>query len=122
MIAVKKGQTISDLTKKYYGIVNMTLIDFLLEVNPDITNVHLIIVDQKIKIPHITEELLMIQSADRTYKIHAGTFETPDSAKLFSDEPVLKGKKIEISSPESIPPGDLVSCDDRERLIIRMKC
>jgi cell division protein FtsN len=74
----------------------MTLIDFLLEVNPNITNVNLIIVDQKIKIPHITEELLIIQSADRTYKIHAGTFETPDSARLYSDEPVLKGKKIEI--------------------------
>jgi len=103
MIAVKKGQTISDLTKKYYGIVNMTLIDFLLEVNPDITNVHLITVDQKIKIPNITEELLIIQSADRTYEIHAGTFETPDSARLYSDEPVLKGKKIEIL-PRKVSP------------------
>ena len=103
MIAVKKGQTISDLTKKYYGIVNMTLIDFLLEVNPDITNVHLIIVDQKMKVPYITEELLMIQSADRTYKIHAGTFETPDSAKFFSNEPALKGKKIEIL-PRKVSP------------------
>ena len=81
----------------------MTLIDFLLDVNPDITNVHLIIVDQKIKVPYITEELLMIQSADRTYKIHAGTFETPDSAKLFSNEPALKGKKIEIL-PRKVSP------------------
>ena len=103
VIAIKKGQTISDLTKKYYGTVNMTLIDFLLEVNPDIANVNLIIVDQKIKIPNITEELLMIQSVDRTYKIHAGTFETPDSAKLYSDEPVLKGKKIEIL-PRKVSP------------------
>jgi len=103
MIAVKEGQTISELTKKYYGTVNMTLIDFLLEVNPDITNVHLIIVDQKMKIPYVTEELLMIQSADHTYKIHAGTFETPDSARLYSDEPVLKGKKIEIL-PRKVSP------------------
>ena len=103
MIAVKKGQTISQLTQKYYRVVNLTLIDFLLEVNPTITNVHIIIVDQKIKIPYITEELLMIQSADRTYKIHAGTFETPDAAKLFSNEPVLKGKKIEIL-PRKVSP------------------
>lgn len=103
MITVKKRQTISQLTQKYYGIVNVTLIDFLLEVNPNITNVHLIMVDQKIKIPNITEELLIIQSADRTYKIHAGTFETPDSARLYSDEPVLKGKKIEIL-PRKVSP------------------
>jgi hypothetical protein len=103
MIAVKKGQTISQLTQKYYGVVNITLIDFLLEVNPKITNVNLIVVDQEIKIPYVTEELLMVQSADGTYKIHAGTFETPDSARLYSDEPVLKGKKIEIF-PRKVSP------------------
>jgi general secretion pathway protein A len=96
MIAVRKGETISQLTQRYYGFVNLTLIDFLSEVNPEITNVHLILVDQKIKIPQITEELLMIRSADGTYKIHAGTFDTPDSARLYSDEPLLKGKEIEI--------------------------
>ncbi len=103
MIAVKKGETISQLTQRYYGMVNLTIIDFLLEVNPEITNAHLIIVDQKIKIPYVTEELLMIQSADRAYKIHAGTFETPDSARLYIDEPLLKGKKIEIL-PRKVSP------------------
>jgi type II secretory pathway predicted ATPase ExeA len=103
MIAVKKGQTISQLTQKYYGVVNLTLIDFLSEVNPEITNVHLIIVDQKIKIPYITEELLMIRSADRSYKIHAGTFENPDSARNYSDDPSLKGKKIEVF-PRKVSP------------------
>jgi hypothetical protein len=103
MITVKKGQTVSQLTQKYYGVVNETLIDLLLEVNPEITNIHVIIVDQKLKIPYVTEELLMIQSADRTYKIHAGTFETPDSARLYSNEPILTGKNIEIL-PRKVSP------------------
>ena len=103
IVAVKKGQTISQLTQEYYGMVNLTLIDFFLELNPKITNVNLIIVDQEIKIPNITEELLIIQSPDHTYKIHAGTFETPDPAKLYSDEPGLKGKKIEIL-PRKVSP------------------
>jgi general secretion pathway protein A len=103
MIAVKKGQTISQLTQKYYGVVNLTLIDFLLEVNPKITDVNLIVVDQEIRIPYVTEELLMVPSADRTYKIHAGTFETTDSARLYSGEPILKGKKIEIL-PRKVSP------------------
>ncbi len=103
VVAVKKGQTLSQLAHKYYGMGNKTLIDFILEFNSEITNVHLIIVDQKIKIPDITEELLIIQSPDRTYKIHAGTFETPSPAKFYRDEPVLKGGKIE-TLPRKVSP------------------
>ena len=84
-------------------MVNLTLIDLLLELNPPITNVHLILVDQEIKIPNITEKLLIMPSSDHTYKIHAGTFETPDPAKLYSDEGVLKGKEIEIL-PRKVSP------------------
>ena len=96
VVAVKEGQTVSQLTQKYYGRVDLTLIDLLLELNPEITNVHLIMVDQEIRIPNITEELLIIPYTDHTYKIHAGTFETPDPAKLYSNEPELKGKKMEV--------------------------
>ncbi len=102
-MTVKEGQTISQLTWKYYRVVNETLIDFLLELNPEITNIHLITVGQEITIPYVTEELLIIESKDGTYKIHAGTFETPDSAKGYRDEPVLKRKKIEIL-PRKVSP------------------
>jgi general secretion pathway protein A len=103
MVAVKKGQTISQLTQEYYGMVNLTLIDLLLELNPAITNVHLIRIDQEIKIPNLTEKLLIVPAPDHTYKIHAGTFETPDAARLYSDEPALKGKEIEVL-PRSVSP------------------
>jgi general secretion pathway protein A len=103
VVVVKEGQTISQLTKTYYGRADLTLIDFLLELNPEITNVHLILVDQEIKIPNITEKLLIIPSPDHTYKIHAGTFETPDPAKLYRDELVLTGKKIEVV-PRKVSP------------------
>ncbi len=98
VIAVQKGQTISSLAQRYYQKVNTTLIDLILDFNPEITNADLIMVDQKIKIPKIMEERLIIQSSDRTYKIHVGTFWTPDFAKLYRDEPSLKGKEIEILS------------------------
>lgn len=103
VVAVKEEETVSQLTRKYYGRANITLMDFILELNPKITNVHLIIVDQEIKIPNITEELLIIQSLDHTLKIHAGTFETPDPAKFYNDEPALRGKEIEIL-PRKVSP------------------
>jgi general secretion pathway protein A len=103
VIAVRKGQTVSQLTQKYYGRADLTLIDFLLDLNPEITNVHLIMVDQKIRIPHITEELLIIRSPDHTYKIHMGTFEAPELAEPYNNEPALKGKKVEVF-PQKVSP------------------
>jgi general secretion pathway protein A len=102
-VTVEKGQTISQLTQEYYGMVNLTLIDLLLELDPTITNVDLILVHQEIKIPNITEKLLIIPSPDHTYKIHAGTFETPDPARLYRDEAALKGKKVE-ALPRKVSP------------------
>jgi len=95
-VVVKKGQTLSQLAQQHYGLVNLTLIDLLLELNPTITNVDLILVDQEIKIPDVTEGLLIIPSTNQTYEIHAGTFESADPAKLFSGEPALKKEKIGI--------------------------
>ena len=103
VITVKEGQTISYLTRKYYRMANKTLIDLVLDFNPEINNVHLILVDQEIKIPNITEELLIIRSPDHSYKIHVGTFQTPEPPRLFRDEPVLKGKKIEVL-PRKVSP------------------
>jgi general secretion pathway protein A len=103
VVAVEEGQTVSSLVQKYYRRVNMTLVDLILDFNPEITNADLIIVDQKIRIPKITEERLIIQSSDRTYRIHVGSFSTPDFAKLYKDEPSLKEKEIEIL-PRNISP------------------
>jgi general secretion pathway protein A len=106
VMIVKEGQTISYLTLKYYRMVNQTLIDLVLDFNPEIKNVHLILVDQEIRIPNITEELLIIRSPDSSYKIHLGTFQTPEPARLFRDEPVLKGKKIEVL-PRKVSPQEI---------------
>jgi len=103
IVSVKEKQTVSYLTQRYYGMVNKTVIDLILDFNPEITNVHLILVNQEIKIPHITEGLLIIQSPGPAYEIHAGTFQTPNAAKVYSDELTLRGKKIEIL-PRKVSP------------------
>jgi general secretion pathway protein A len=129
IVAVRKGQTLSQLAQEYYGMINLTLIDLLLEVNPSITDVNLIIVDQEIKIPRMTERLLIIQSPDDTYKIHAGTFEAPDPAELFRDGPAGKRAKIE-TLPRKVSPretwyrvmiGDFDNKDDALKVISLLK-
>jgi len=96
VIAVEKGQTLFALARKYYGMANITLIDLILDFNPEIANAHLVKVNQTIKIPKITKQLLIIQSSDLTYKIHVGTFWIPGLAEVYRDEPALKEKEIEI--------------------------
>ncbi len=105
VIAVEKGQSLSFLSQKYYRLSNPTVLDLILDFNPEITDPGLIQVNQKIKIPKITKEWLMHQSLDRAYKIHVGTFWTPDFVKPYKNEPALKGKEIEVL-PRKVSPQD----------------
>ena len=80
----------------YYPVVNASLLDFILEVNPEVTDSNLIFSSQKIKIPKITEESLLIRVSDDIYKIHVGTFSSDQDMHVYKDEPLLRGKKLEI--------------------------
>ena len=96
IVTVRAGQTISSLSQEYYRMTHTTLIDIILDFNPEITNVHLILIDQEIKIPKITEELFIIPSSEGTCKIHVGTFSTQDISKLYRNERSLAKKEIEV--------------------------
>jgi len=106
IITVKKGNCISYLALKYYHMTNETIVDLILKENPEITNAHLIHINQLIKIPEITEESLIVKLPDNTYKIHLGTFKTPDYAQLYHSEPTLKGKELNII-PIKVSPRDI---------------
>jgi general secretion pathway protein A len=105
VVTVEGGQTLSSLAKKYYHAANTTLVALILDFNPEITNANLITVDQRIKIPKMTEELLIMLSTDHTYKIHLGTFQNPKFVMFYRDESALKGKAIEIL-PRKVSPRD----------------
>jgi hypothetical protein len=100
---VHRGEFLFSLARKYYHMTNTTLIALILDCNPEITNIHLISLNQKIKIPKITEELLIMQYNDHTYKIHVGTFQNSSFVRFYRNEPVLKGKVIEVFSQKVSP-------------------
>jgi phage tail protein X len=103
VVTVKEGETLSYLAEKYYHRTNTTLVTLVLDCNPEITNADLIQVNQKINIPKITDESLITQSADYTYKIHVGTFENAGFVRVYSSEATLKGKDIKIF-PRKVSP------------------
>jgi hypothetical protein len=105
VVIVEEGQTLSFLAKKHYRIANTTLVALILDANSEISNANLILVNQIVHLPKITKELLVIQSMDRTYKIHVGTFQDPDPIRLYRSEPVLKGRTLEVL-PRKVSPKD----------------
>jgi len=102
-VAVRLGQTISSIAEQYYGMTNKTLCELILQFNPAITNIHFITVDQIIHMPKISEERLVIQSPDRTFKLFAGTFWTPTLANVYQYQPALQGKVVDVI-PRNVSP------------------
>jgi hypothetical protein len=96
IVEVPERETLYSLIEQYYPKPNPTIVDCILESNPMIKNIHLILVKQKIIIPEIQEESLLINPKDGTWKLHLGTFSSPDSAGIYKEEETLRGKEIHI--------------------------
>lgn len=103
IVTVEEKECLLSLAQRYYSKGNETVVDFILQLNPEVHNVHLINHLQKIKLPEITEESLIIEQSDHTYKIHLGTFLTREPAKRYKEEPSLKGKEVE-AVPKKVAP------------------
>ena len=106
VIGVVEGGTLYSIARAHYHQANTTLIDYILEFNPGIENIHQLPANQKIRIPEIREETLLMQSPDGSWKIHLGTHVNQGIARRYGKEPLLKGKEIEIIkrqvSPEDV--------------------
>ena len=101
VVVVKERETLSSLARRYYRLVDPTLLDLILEFNPGIDNVNLIKVDQKIKIPRISDELRIMESSLHTYRIYVGTFGTLGDATRFKS--IFTDREVEVI-PRRISP------------------
>ena len=102
VILVKEGWTLSSVAQQYFSGINNSLLDFILEANPEIRDINLVFPGQKIKIPYITEETLLWRGPDNRYQLFLGTFATIEEAARYKHEPALRGKRLKaISLPVS---------------------
>jgi general secretion pathway protein A len=96
-VTVKKGWTLSLLAKQQYGLVNPTVLDILLEHNPQITDVNQIPADEPMKIPPLTEERFLGRDPDGRFRIYLGTFGDQRSIQALKKHPLLQGKTFKTS-------------------------
>jgi general secretion pathway protein A len=93
---VRAGDSIYTIAARTYKVANTSVVDYILEANPRIANPAKLQANQKIRLPEITEESLVIGASDRSCRIWLGTFLKPEYSTFLRDYPPLKEKKIEI--------------------------
>jgi len=82
-VEVARGDNLSLLSVKNYRMVNETLMDHILKLNPEITNPHLLLPNRKVRIPEITESLLIVRDTEDRYKLHLRTFGNLQNAERY---------------------------------------
>ena len=105
IVTVRRGNTIYGILKKSYGAANTTLFDHLLNYNPGLSHPNRLLVKQKIHIPPLTDDSLILKDRDGSFKIWLGTFLQPGYAKYLKEEPALRGKRVQVI-PRKIPSGE----------------
>ncbi|NWF57721.1 MAG: AAA family ATPase [Syntrophaceae bacterium] len=103
VFAVQEGWVLSMVAQKYYSALNLSLLDFFLEANPEITNLDLIYPGQKIKIPNLSEESHLWQVGENTYQVYLGTFRTTQEAQPYKNDPALANKTLKILKRQVSP-------------------
>jgi general secretion pathway protein A len=95
-VVAEKGSTLSSLVKKQFGLINPTILDLILEANPEIRDADYIEVQQNITIPPISAESFLIKNPSGSYSVHIVTDETRSAARIQRYTSTLNGKNIEI--------------------------
>jgi general secretion pathway protein A len=96
VVEANVGVNLSSMALKHYNSVTTTLIDHILDMNPSITNPDLILLHQQVKLPELTEALLIKPSGDGTFKVHVATFAGRSAAVQYSRGLGFKDNDIEI--------------------------
>jgi type II secretory pathway predicted ATPase ExeA len=106
IVDIGQGANLSSLILNNYNQVNTTLMDIIMAFNPEIANPNLILINQKIRIPEITESNLIAESSHGNIKAHLGTFPTRQEALKYKNFINITDKEIEII-PRNISPDEI---------------
>ena len=101
----KEGDSLYSIALNTYQKADETIVDLILQANPDITDVRSIRTDEEITLPVITQESYIRKSPDGNYRLYLGTFETLGLATACSNKTIHFEKKPTIE-PHRFSPKD----------------
>jgi type II secretory pathway predicted ATPase ExeA len=92
----KAGGSLYTIALNNYKKANPTIYDLILRTNPDITDIRKIPDNQEILLPDINRESFILETGDGSYRVYAGTFNTPQLAKVCTEKLAPLGKKSKV--------------------------
>ena len=92
----EEGGSLYFISLKNYGKADETLFDLILQANPAIVNVRTIDDHHHITLPEITAESYIRKTPDGRFRVHIGTFDTAEWAKVYVARVRNKEKHIFI--------------------------
>jgi general secretion pathway protein A len=104
-IAVKGKDSLYSIALRNYGVANTSIVDQILEANPEIGDPNKLSDHQRVRLPEVREESLLIPVGDGTYQVRLGTFLKPEYAAFLKGEPTFRGKTVEVL-PRKLPSGE----------------
>ncbi|NWF57214.1 MAG: AAA family ATPase [Syntrophaceae bacterium] len=105
VVMVKGKDTLYSIGLQNYGIANTSIVDQILEANPQIEDPNKLANQQSIRLPEIREESLLIPLGDGAYQVRLGAFLKPEYAAFLKAAPSLRGKTVELL-PRKLPSGE----------------
>ncbi len=96
VVMVKGKDSLYSIGLQNYGIANTSIVDQILEANPQIEDPNKLANQQSIRLPEIREESLLIPLGDGTYQVRLGAFLKPEYAAFLKAAPSLRGKTVEL--------------------------
>jgi len=95
-VVVSEGATLTSIAARHYGSADATALDHILESNPEITDVDLILTGSEVALPRAAGKARIVTRPDGSLAVHAATFMTQREARDFAVKAGSGPGKIEI--------------------------
>jgi phage tail protein X len=95
-VFVKGRDSLYNFALQHYRVANTSVVDRILEANPQISDPHKLPSNLEVRLPEITEESLLVAAADGTFQVRLGTFLKAEYSAFLKGEPALRGKPVDI--------------------------
>jgi type II secretory pathway predicted ATPase ExeA len=102
-VTVPKDATLTSLAVMHYGYSSPMILDLILEMNPEITDIDIILHGQTVRLPEITDASAILAFSESSYKIQIGTFTRQRELRDLQQVLHLKNENVEIVSRKVSP-------------------
>ncbi len=83
-VVINEGTTLSSIASRHYGVSNATVLDGILEANPEVTDVDLVRAGSRIVLPPGAGKAKLEERPGGSFAVHAATFMTNREARDYA--------------------------------------